>query len=343
MAIELTAPALRQILPRAPQDIVDAFASPEGQRVLGIAGITETRTRLSIALSQVEHECAGFTIKNLTENTNYRAEGAAKIWPKRFPPVRNGVGDPDTVRSKYGTAPGWQLRMFDDVYGGRMGNRPGTSDGSAFIGHGGPQWTGRDGHAALARILKTLIPGLGDITAEKAIEYAIDHSMQPAVLAAFWIWKNLNPVADAGGLRAVTKPWNGGYIGMADREAALAGNNPIIAKLANVNRVMAEAKQMPGAPSTPTPPKEVVDATTTNERATRKSGGAAAGAAGATEVAKATTDAAPTKTITEQPSSVAHMVPLPVTVAVAGVGIVIMVVATVMITRKVKAVHANWF
>lgn len=327
--IELTAPALRQIWPKAPQAVIDAFASTEGQRVLAAAGITTTRTRLSVALSEVEHETNGFTIKDLTENINYSAERAAQIWPSRFP---RGAAD---VRRKYGTASGWQLAMFDDVYGSRMGNRKGTRDGSTFIGHGGPQWTGRDGHEALARILKTLLPGIpADMTAEAVIDYAVDHKRQPAVLAAFWIWKNLSPVCDAGGLKAVTKPWNGGYVGMADREARMAGNDPIVARLALVNKVADVAKDLPGAPPTPTPPKDVVDAATKKERSARKAGGGSVLAGGGNETVKTTTEH-PTKQ---------HSAPLPSSVAwgLIAVGVAIVVVATVLIVRKKRAVFANW-
>lgn len=339
MPLQLTADSVRKIWPRAPQAVIDAFASPRGQAALDKAGITHTRPRLSVAFSQVEHETNGFTIKDLTENINYRAEGAAKIWPKRFPPVRNGVGDPATVRAKYGTAPGWQLKMFDDVYGNRMGNRPGTHDGSDFIGHGGPQWTGRDGHEALARHLKNLVPGLGELTAEQAIAYAIDHKMQPEVLATFWMWKNLNPVVDAGGLKAATKPWNGGYIGMADREARMQGNDPIVARMAIAERLLPVAKDMAGGPPTPAPPQDVIDATTEKERKARK-GGVGIGAGGGGNEAVKTTQSG-----TEQPSKpdVLPLLPTPVAYGLIALGVVVVIVATILIARKRAAVIANWF
>jgi hypothetical protein len=138
--IIVTAQAYRQIWPKAPQGVIDAFAASSGQKSLDRVGITTTRPRLSVALSQVEHETAGFTIKDLTENIMYSAAGAAKTWPSRFP---NGAID---VQRKYGTAAGWQLKLINDVYGGRMGNRPGTDDGSKYIGRGGPPARGgRDG------------------------------------------------------------------------------------------------------------------------------------------------------------------------------------------------------
>lgn len=328
MPLQVTAQAMRDLLPRAPQAVIDAYASPEGQAVLDRAGITETRTRLSVAISQVEHECAGYTIRNLTENINYSAEGAAKVWPSRAP------GGAAQIRAKFGTAPGWQKVMFDEHYGNRMGNRPGTRDGSTFIGHGGPQWTGRDGHAALARILKDLIPGLGSLSAEDAIDYAIAHKYQPQVLAAFWMWKNLNPVCDVGGLRAVTRPWNGGYIGMADREAKLAGNDPVVARMKIAERVMPVAKNMAGGPSTKEPPKGVIDAATEKERKARAAGAGGAVTGGAGEAAKT------------QPGTIQvddAMLPPVVTYSLIGVGVAVIVVTALLIARKRSLIKSNWF
>lgn len=331
MPLQLTVDSIRAILPRAPQDIVDAFASPRGQAALDKAGITHTRLRFSVAMAQVEHETNGFTIKDLTENINYTAEAVAspRLWSRRFP------GGAAQVRTKYGTDTGWQKRMLDDVYGNRMGNRPGTHDGSNFIGHGGPQWTGRDGHEALARHLKNLVPGIGNLTAEQAIAYAIDHKMQPEVLAAFWMWKNLNPVVDVGGLKAATKPWNGGYIGMADREARMAGNDPIIARMQIAERVLPVAKDMAGGPPTKDPPKEVVDAATKNERIARNAGTGGVVTGGANEGAK---------TATVQPDKpAANLLPTVVAYTLIGVGVAIVIVAVLLIARKKAAIRSNWF
>lgn len=219
--LRLTPEALRLVWPRAPQTIIDAFTGDD-HRLMDAAGITATQLRLCIFLSQLEHESGGFTIANLTENINYSAERAAQIWPSRFASAAH-------VRQKYGSAPGWQKRMFDDVYGGRMGNRPGTDDGSRYIGRGGPQITGRDGYRKVGEI--------AGLPLEAEPELATRHDLQPEISVAFWKWKELGPVADRGGLRAVTKIWNGGYIGMADREALFAGNDPVLARLAGNERV----------------------------------------------------------------------------------------------------------
>lgn len=227
--IKLTAEDWRAIFPRAPQAVIDAFAAK--QAVLDRAGITATRQRLAYFCANIEHECDGFTIANLTENINYTADRMAAVWPNRFNKGRDGNGklipDPSKVAAKYGSEPGWQRKAFDDIYGSRMGNRPGTPDGSTYIGRGGPQWTGRDGYAALQRL--TSIPALDNPPLASTLD------LQPEICAAFWQWKGLNRFADAGDFAGCVYAWNGGTNGMADRRARMAGNDPIIRRLAIVN------------------------------------------------------------------------------------------------------------
>jgi putative chitinase len=232
--IKLTKESLRQIFPKAPQAVIDAFAAK--QDLLTKAGINATRARLSYFLANIEHECGGFTIPNLTENINYTASRMAEVWPNRF----SGAA---AVQAKYGTSPGWQKKAFDDIYGSRMGNRPGTSDGSTYIGRGGPQWTGRDGYANLERL--TGLPAVADPTVATKFE------LQPEVCAAFWTWKNLNRFADAGDFIGCVKAWNGGTNGLADRQHLMAGNDPVIARLETVNAI-APAVPAPKKPATAT-------------------------------------------------------------------------------------------
>lgn len=205
MVIKLSAADWRAIFPRAPQEVIEAFAAK--QAFLDKAGITASQTRLAYFLANIEHECGGFAIPNLTENINYTAVRMAAVWPNRF----KGAA---AVQAKYGTGRGWQLRAFDDIYGNRMGNRPGTDDGSRYIGRGGPQWTGRDGYAALERL--TGLP----VVSNPALACRLD--MQPEICAAFWTWKNLNRFADAVDFVGCVRAWNGGTNGLADRRAALA-------------------------------------------------------------------------------------------------------------------------
>lgn len=214
MTLILTREDWTAIFPRAPVAIIDAFVADVGR--LDAVGITASRARLAYALANVEHECAGFTIKDLTESTRYTAKRMAEVWPNRF-------ADEGAVKAKYGTAPGWQKKAFDDIYGNRMGNRPGTDDGSRYIGRGGPQITGRDGYLQVGR--RTGLKLVEDP------ELATRPEHQPAILAAFVDWKKLNPLADAGKFTDYVVKWNGGTNGLADRRAQMAGNQPIISRL----------------------------------------------------------------------------------------------------------------
>jgi predicted chitinase len=248
--IKLTAESLRAIFPRSPQAVINAFVAK--QDLLTKAGINVSRVRMAYFFANIEHECGGFTIPNLTENINYTASRMAQVWPNRFDSA-------EAVQAKYGISPGWQKKAFDDIYGNRMGNRPGTSDGSTYIGRGGPQWTGRDGYAALERI--TGIPAVS------RPELACQFEMQPEVCTAFWTWKNLNRFADAGNFVGCVKAWNGGTNGLADREHLMAGNDPIIKRLETVENIapsIPEPKvaspEKPAAPSITNPSKGSIGA-----------------------------------------------------------------------------------
>lgn len=230
--IRLTAESLRQIFPRAPIAVLDAFVSK--QDLLTKAGINQSRVRLAYFFANIEHECGGFTIPNLTENINYTASRMAEVWPNRFPSAAD-------VQAKYGSGPGWQRNAFDAIYGGRMGNRPGTSDGSRYIGRGGPQVTGRDGYQQVGNRA-----GL-DLVASPEAASRLD--MQPEICTAFWSWKNLNRFADAGDFVGCVKMWNGGTNGLADRQHLMAGNDPIIERLETVSAI---------APIVPEPAKPTV-------------------------------------------------------------------------------------
>lgn len=207
------------IFPKAPTPVIDAFSG--NQTSLDEAGITFSKVRLSYALANVEHETNGFTIPNLTENIRYSHRRMAEVWPNRF-------SSAEAVRARYGSAPGWQMKAFDDIYGNRMGNRPGTSDGSRFIGRGGPQITGRDGYRQVGRR-----SGL-DLENDPDLATLPEH--QPALLGAFWSWKGLNEIADAGDFLACVRRWNGGLNGLKDRRARKRGNDPIISRLRFVSR-----------------------------------------------------------------------------------------------------------
>jgi putative chitinase len=202
--VRLTTALLRSIFPSAPDTIINAFVEKQG--TLLSVGVNKTRQRLAYFFANVHHETAGFTIKLLTENINYSAARMAQVWPNRFKSAA-------AVQAKYGTAAGWQKKAFDDIYGNRMGNRPGTHDGSLYIGRGGPQVTGRDGYDEIGKRIGVDLVSAPDL--------ACNHNLQPDICAAFWDWKGLNKYADAGNFIGCVKLWNGGTNGLPDRQSQL--------------------------------------------------------------------------------------------------------------------------
>jgi putative chitinase len=239
------------------------------QDVLTKVGVNATRTRLAYFFANLEHECGGFALKGLEESLAYTPERMAEVWPNRFASAA-------AVRARFGTAPGWQQQAFDEIYGSRMGNRPGSHDGSTYIGRGGPQWTGRDGYKACQA--RTGVPAVDQPKAVSQLD------LQPEICAAFWDWKGLNRFADAGDFKGAVKVWNGGSNGLADRLHLMAGNDPVIARMQSVDRILPVAKGMPGAPPSAKPPADVVECRHRQGAAAaqrRRPGGGAAGAGNA--------------------------------------------------------------
>ena len=209
--VRLSMATMRAVFPRAPYKIIDAFVEKQG--VLSAVGLNRTRQRLAYCFANLHAETGGFAIKNLTENINYTAARMAAVWPNRF-------SSASAVQARYGTAPGWQKKAFDDIYGNRMGNRPGTSDGSRYIGRGGPQVTGRDGYAEIGQRIGVDLVDHPELAGSSAL--------QPDIAAAFWDWKGMNRFADAGDFIGCVKAWNGGTNGLAERQAQLARILPIM-------------------------------------------------------------------------------------------------------------------
>lgn len=209
--VRLSKATMRAVFPNAPDTIISAFVEKQG--VLSAVGLNQTRQRLAYCFANLHAETSGFTIKGLTENINYTAARMAAVWPGRFSSAA-------AVQAKYGTAPGWQKKAFDDIYGNRMGNRPGTSDGSTFIGRGGPQITGRDGYAEVGKRIGV------DLVSRP--ELASSPELQPDIAAAFWDWKGMNRYADASNFIGCVKAWNGGTNGLTERQRQLARILPIL-------------------------------------------------------------------------------------------------------------------
>lgn len=226
--VRLSLAIMRAVFPSAPSPIVNAFVEKQG--VLSAVGLDRTRQRLAYCFANLHAETGGFSIRDLTENINYTAARMVQVWPNRFVSAI-------AVQARYGTAPGWQMKAFDDIYGNRMGNRPGTSDGSRFIGRGGPQITGRDGYTEIGKRIGVDLVGSPDLAGSSAL--------QPDIAAAFWDWKGMNAYADASDFIGCVKAWNGGTNGLTERQTQLARILPILQR--------AEWGGVPAAPVKPPP------------------------------------------------------------------------------------------
>lgn len=242
--VRLSQATMRAVFPGAPDTIINAFVEKQG--VLSTVGLNRTRQRLAYCFANLHAETSGFTIKNLTENINCTAARMAAVWPGRFRSAAE-------VQAKFGTAPGWQTKAFDDIYGNHMGNRPGTSDGSRFIGRGGPQITGWDGYAEIGKRIGVDLVSAPDL--------ASNHALQPDIAAAFWDWKGMNRYADAGNFIGCVKAWNGGTNGLTERQSQLARIQKVL-QAAEWGAVSAPAKPKDSPAATAGPPSTVPAPTT---------------------------------------------------------------------------------
>jgi putative chitinase len=165
------------------------------------------RLVIAHAMAQFSHECGAGA--DMEENINYTAKRACQVWPSRFASeadcfkkVGSFAGDPD-----------FRIKLIDNVYGGRNGNRPGTHDGSTYIGRGLSQTTGRENYEAVgAKVGLDLVnnPNLVKDPAH-ALECAVANFVRCGCLAP----------AAADDVTTTTRKLNGGLTGLDDRKAWL--------------------------------------------------------------------------------------------------------------------------
>lgn len=169
-------------------------------------GIT-TKDVLHEFLANVIHESGEFTHK--VENMYYRAQTLANTWPNRFSATSRRPYSPNGIATRLERKP---EELSNVVYGGRMGNRPGTSDGWNFRGSGFIGLTGRSMFEKFAKYK-------GFDTPEEAANYCRD-SDYGALDSAFWffcIHKDLEDEADRDDIIGIVKQINGGLIGIEPR------------------------------------------------------------------------------------------------------------------------------
>jgi putative chitinase len=128
----LTPEIIRHFAPHAKQTYVDALAGERGWQTLSHFGIAANHHRLAGFLANVWHETGGLTIGR--ESLNYSSAARLRqVWPSRF--GRKSDGELAHLLHN-------EHALACEVYNGRMGNRPGSTDGYDFRGWGLLQCTG---------------------------------------------------------------------------------------------------------------------------------------------------------------------------------------------------------
>jgi putative chitinase len=161
-----------------------------------------TKERIASFLSQVGHESAHLNI--LVENLNYSQDGLRKVFSKYFPD--------EATAFRYARQPKW---IASRVYANRMGNGGEESlDGWTYRGRGILQVTGKNNYRACSRAL------FGDDRLLEEPDLLLRKDF--AIMSACWFWQTnrLNNIAHD--VRASTRVVNGGFHGLADREAIYA-------------------------------------------------------------------------------------------------------------------------
>lgn len=199
MTIALDAATLRRLWPRAPQTLADAVAARSAS-VFAKYGLT-TELRVAHFMAQISHESGGGTITE--ESLNYTTPGRiAQVWPTRF-----------TVESAAAYTRNPQ-KLANAVYNGRMGNRPGSTDGFDYRGRGLLQITGRESYREIG--------GLTGLPLEQKPELAFAPTTTLEVAACEFKKLGCLTWCDKDNVEAVTKRVNGGYTGLASRKSWLA-------------------------------------------------------------------------------------------------------------------------
>lgn len=153
--------------------------------------------RIPPFLAQIAHESG--SLKHLSENLDYGADGLCRTWPNRF----NAEQSLECARQPE--------KIANRVYCDRMGNGSEASgDGWRYRGRGLIQLTGRDNYARCGIAI-----GLDLLAHPDLLEQP-----EGASLSAAWFWSThgCNELADAGDFTGITKKINGGTNGLDERQ-----------------------------------------------------------------------------------------------------------------------------
>lgn len=191
----ILASELARFAPHSSTRIADAVVT-HADEVLSKWQITTAR-RLWVFLAMVSVESAGFS--KLFEDMNYSAARLRQVWPSRFPTL--------AAAQPYAHNP---EKLANYVYGGRLGNPPGT--GYLTRGQGLLQLTGLTSFEKLAAALHVTVD-------QCRAMLTADDTMLDCAAATFSAW-GLIAYADQHDVIGATLTLNGGLNGLADRQAA---------------------------------------------------------------------------------------------------------------------------
>ena len=194
----------------------------------------DTPLRLAHFLAQVGHESS---FRASEENGSYSAtrmrqvfgcRGGQAQYDRVLDDCRLGPdGQPARLRPKLWSASDFYAgnaeHLLGYVYADRLGNGSEASgDGYRYRGRGLIQLTGKDNYTAFTRAHNTR-------DASDPRDFLLDpdllvSDLRYAIESAFYYWdaRNINALADADDLEAVTRAVNGGLNGLSDRSARLA-------------------------------------------------------------------------------------------------------------------------
>jgi putative chitinase len=169
-------------------------------------------TQLTVAMmfGQFSEETGGGV--DMIEDIRYTPARACQLWPSRF----NSVTSVYAVIGSYVGDPQFDIKLMDNVYGNRMGNRPNTHDGSTYIGRGLSQCTGRGVESPPSGYIGVGLKTGLDVLDHPEILTAPATALECAV--ADFILCGCLPFAETGDIFNVTRHLNGGLIGINDRE-----------------------------------------------------------------------------------------------------------------------------
>lgn len=197
--------AVNSVAPHARGNYLEAIR--QGGPLFLQHGIT-TPLRAAHFLAQALHETGLFTI--LRENMNYSAGRLVEIF---------GVGHHSAAvtASEAATLGGHPEAISERVYGlgnlrkaRELGNTE-TGDGFLYRGNGVMQTTGRGSHRRMGNACGVDFEGNPELVTSP------EHALKPALQE--WTDNNLNSFADRNDIRSITRKINGGFNGLAEREA----------------------------------------------------------------------------------------------------------------------------